>query len=203
MNEPNNRLKNRLTILLVILLFCTPVAVSWWFLHFTDIVEQGRKSSHGDLIIPPRPLPNLVLLDPLSENRRGGLHGKWSLFYIAQGGCDQACKQNLYRMRQLRLTAGKDDLRIQRVLLVTLVDQSIPAQTFTEYEGQWTVATDDIDVNKLLENFRLTETDRPASMQRLYIIDPLGNLMMSYPPNTNPAGIIKDLRKLLKNSKIG
>ena len=203
MNEQNNLKKNRMTLLLVALLFCAPFAASWWFLNFTDIVEQGSKSNHGDLIIPPRPLPDLVLIDPLSDNRSGRLHGKWNLFYIARERCDQACKNNLYRMRQLRLTTGKDDLRIQRVLLVVQANHLIPAQTFAGYEGQWLVATDDIDVNELLTNFRLSESEHPASMQRIYIVDPLGNLMMSYPPDADPSGIIKDLKKLLKHSKIG
>jgi len=39
--------------------------------------------------------------------------------------------------------------------------------------------------------------------ERVYLIDPLGNLMMFYPPDADPSGMLKDLRKLLKYSKIG
>ena len=47
--------------------------------------------------------------------------------------------------------------------------------------------------------------DRPfMRMERLYLIDPLGNLMMSYAAaDRAESGIIKDLTRLLKYSRIG
>jgi hypothetical protein len=38
---------------------------------------------------------------------------------------------------------------------------------------------------------------------RVYLVDPLGNLMMSYPADMNPKGMQTDLKKLLKNSWAG
>ena len=38
---------------------------------------------------------------------------------------------------------------------------------------------------------------------RIYIVDPLGNLMMSYAPNAPQKALLEDLRKLLKLSHIG
>jgi len=38
---------------------------------------------------------------------------------------------------------------------------------------------------------------------RIYLIDPLGNLMMSYSPRSEPKGILSDMKKLLKLSHIG
>lgn len=189
-------------MIIVFGVFCAPFILSWWFINYTDVIEEGKKSNHGDLIIPARPLPDLDLFDPLKQERTGKLHGKWSFLYIAEEGCDLPCMKNLYRMRQIRWTAGKDDHRVQRVLLVTGKDYP-PSEVFNEYEGQWLVKKEIIDIDSLLTNFRLTEEDQPEKMQRLYIIDPLGNLMMSYPPSAEPRGIIKDLKKLLKTSKIG
>ena len=202
MNQESSRTKNRLTLVIVLLVFCVPFLMSWWFINYTDVIEEGKKSNHGDLVIPARPLPDLDLVDPLKEGRTGKLHGKWSFFYIAQDECDQSCIDNLYRMRQVRLTAGKDDHRVQRVLLVT-GNGYPPKKIFNEYEGQWLVNKETINIDSLLNNFRLTEKDQPEKMQRLYIVDPLGNLMMSYPGTAEPRGIIKDLKKLLKTSKIG
>lgn len=189
-------------MIIVLGVFCAPFILSWWYINYTDVIEEGKKSNHGDLIIPARPLPDLELFDPLDGERTGKLHGKWSFFYIANESCDQTCIDNLYRMRQLRWTAGKDDHRVQRVLLIT--GNKIPAkEIFKEYAGQWLVKKDVINIDFLLKNFRLTEQDQPEKMQRLYIVDPLGNLMMSYPGTAEPRGIIKDLKKLLKTSKIG
>ena len=202
MNEEKSSRKNRLTLLLVIGIFCAPLLYSWWVLNYTDKVDAGSKSSHGELIVPPRPLPDLVLIDPLGQRANSSLHGKWNLFYIAGDQCDQACGENLYRMRQLRLTTGKDDHRVQRVMLFQQ-ENEVSAQHFQEYAGQWIVSTDDPGFDQLIEFFRLNAGEDPVQLHRLYIVDPLGNLMMSYPPDADPGGIIRDLKKLLKYSKIG
>ena len=202
MNEANIRLRNRLTLFLVVAVFCAPLLYSWWVLHYTDKVEEGHKSSHGDLIIPPRPIPDLELADPLGQRENSRLHGKWSLLYIAGDSCDQACGENLYRMRQIRLTTGKDDHRVQRVMLFLRSD-AFSTRTFQEYAGQWIVPLDGDAVEPLLDKFRLHKDEQPDQLHRLYIIDPLGNLMMSYPADAEPGGIIQDLKKLLKYSKIG
>ena len=34
-------------------------------------------------------------------------------------------------------------------------------------------------------------------MNRIYIVDPLGNLMMSYEPNVNPRDIYTDLKEII------
>ena len=39
--------------------------------------------------------------------------------------------------------------------------------------------------------------------EHIYLIDPLGNLMMRFPSNPDPKLMIKDLTRLLKASQIG
>lgn len=203
MNDKKTRQKNRLTIILIILLFVAPLAGSWLLLNFTDIVEKHNKDNHGDLIIPPRPLPNIKLIDPLSEANKGQLYGKWSMLYIAGNSCDQMCIENLYRMRQIRLATGKHYQRVQRVLLIQQGSTGGLAQIFKDYSGQLLIDTDNINIEKFLDNFRFKQTENPALKHRIYLVDPLGNLMMRYSPDTNPAGIIKDLGRLLRASRIG
>lgn len=203
MKEKDTRLKNRITLILIILIFAAPLAGSWLLLNFTDIADKRGKDNHGDLIIPPRPLPNIKLIDPLSETSKGQLHGKWSMLYIVESSCDQMCIQNLYRMRQIRLATGKHYQRIQRVLMVQHGGMNSLAQVFKDYSGQWLMATENINMKELLDNFRFEAGDNPALKHRIYLVDPLGNLMMRYSPDTNPAGIIKDLNRLLRASHIG
>ena len=40
-------------------------------------------------------------------------------------------------------------------------------------------------------------------IHQIYLIDPLGNVMMSYPKDATAKGMQKDLKRLLKVSKIG
>ena len=203
MNEKDTKFKNRITLILIILIFVAPVAGSWLLLNFTDVAEQHNKANHGDLIIPPRPLPNIKLIDPLSQTNRGQLHGKWSMLYIADDSCDQVCIENLYKMRQIRLATGKHYQRVQRVLLMQHGDTGGIAQIFRDYSGQMLMATDNINMNKFMENFRFEQNENPAQKHRIYLVDPLGNLMMRYSPGSNPDGIIKDLGRLLRASRIG
>jgi hypothetical protein len=65
------------------------------------------------------------------------------------------------------------------------------------------INTDLIDTNALLDKFRLTSSDNPLEARRIYIIDSLGNLMMSFEPDANPRDIMQDLKKLFRASRIG
>jgi hypothetical protein len=42
-----------------------------------------------------------------------------------------------------------------------------------------------------------------APLRHIYVVDPLGNLMMRYPEDPDPGRVIKDLERLLKLSRIG
>jgi hypothetical protein len=72
-----------------------------------------------------------------------------------------------------------------------------------DFKGQQIINNGLIDIDELLNKFHLNENDKPLEAHRLYIIDPLGNLMMSYEVDTNPREIYKDLKKLLRGSRIG
>lgn len=196
--------QNNLTLILIFVLFCGPLAGAWWLHSQNTIIEARGKTNHGQLILPPRPISNLALIDPLSmDSNKKQLHGKWSLFVIAEGACDDVCVANLYRMRQLRLAMGKHTGRVQRVVLFIQPEQNNFDKVFENYPGQMRVDIENLDLQSLLSQFSLPEFDAPAISGRLYIIDPLGNLMMSYAFDANPSGIIKDLNKLLRASKVG
>ena len=197
--EQNKR--NKLTIIIITVAFLSPVILSWWYLNYTNVVTEGKKSNHGDLILPPHPIENLQLHDPVAD-KDYELYGKWNLVYVASS-CDEKCVDNLYRMRQLHISMDKHSLRVQRVLLLTDPYKQNLKELFTEYAGQRIIEINKIDIRKLLGQFRLNEADDPLNANRLYIIDPLGNLMMSYQPDINPRGIMQDLKKLLKASRIG
>ena len=192
----------RYILILLVLVCLSPALGSWWLMNFTDMGAGRGQVNHGNLIQPPRTLPNLPLFDPASDKDSARLHGKWSLVYLLQGGCDEACERNLYKMRQLQMATGKHSHRLQRVLLSYGGDKNpLSARHITLYERQLIalIKQEALDI----ENFTLTPDDLPLRAGRLYVVDPLGNLMMSYGVEAEPSGIIKDLKRLLKYSKIG
>lgn len=192
-------------ILYVLLfLFAAPFAVSWWMYNFTDLGRDGGAYSHGDLILPPRYVREMTLYEPAAGMRKRHLHGKWNLIYLIEKDCDRNCEQHLYTMRQLWIAAGRDSRRLQRVLMiVNTPDNPQPAPWAQRYPGQLVALINEVEAEAIVNTFVLEENDRPLGAGRLYIIDPMGNLMMSYPAGTDPAGIIKDLKRLFKYSSIG
>ena len=198
----STRKKNSLIMGVITLAFVSPLLVAWWSLNFTDVIASGGKSNHGDLIIPPRPLTDLPLHDPVAA-KDYQLHGKWNLLYLGDRCAGETCLDSLYRMRQIHAAMDKHSLRVQRVLLLREQDAAALRSVLTPYAGQRIIKAGAAARARLIPLFKLAADDQPLLTRRLYIIDPRGNLMMSYPPAADPRGIIKDLKKLLKASRIG
>jgi cytochrome oxidase Cu insertion factor (SCO1/SenC/PrrC family) len=195
----------RLSVLGLLLIFASPILVSWWLLNYTDYSRNDAAASHGDLIVPPRTLENINLIELAKQSKQQhSLHGKWSLVYLNEGMCDKDCGDNLYKMRQLRLAAGEFAPRIQRVLVVIdSVASPLSDEMLQHFSGQLLLHAEQHEQMSSLKIFARMKDENPVTERRLYLIDPLGNLMMSYPPDTEPAGIIKDLKRLLRYSRIG
>jgi hypothetical protein len=172
------RARNLRTVGGLAALFFVPVLASFWMYYFTDWRPAGS-TAHGQLFLPPVALPNAE-----------AFHDKWSLVYVGEGGCDAACLDALHIVRQTRLLLNKDMPRVNRVLLTTeQVDLASP-----ENDGVLVIKPDDA----LLRAF---PTEQRAN--GIFIIDPLGNLVMRYDARENPKGLLEDLKKLLKLSHIG
>ena len=191
-------------LILLLAVFALPPLLSWLLFNYTNLGRGSGTGAHGTLVVPPRPVPDWPLENPAAHAVTDSLHGKWTLVYLLHGKCAEPCLENLYRMRQLRLTTGKYAQRVQRVVMVVNNDRQALAQAqLSDYPGQYVLYPQGIDADGLLTLFRLTPDDRPFTAGRLYLIDPLGNLMMAYPAATAPAGIIKDLKRLLKYARGG
>lgn len=190
----------RLTLVVLAVIFLSPIVLSWILFSFTDVGRDEENHGHGVLIDPPRNIQDRELTDPAAGQGGIRLYGKWSLVYLASGKCGPDCDTGLYTMRQLRLAMGPDAHRVQRVLFVlNPAGPVLSDRQLNSYSGQTIAGVDE----EVLQTFKLTDAESPVKLRRLYIVDPLGNLMMSYPTGTDPAGIIKDLKRLLKYSRIG
>ena len=132
------------------------------------------------------------------------LQGKWTLLYIGDADCDAVCQENLYKLRQIRIAQNENMIRVQTLFLV--IGDSIPGEltAFLEEQHPETAAVS-LSANRaeqITTDFRIVKTPMQGA-ERTYIIDPLGNLMMYYPPDADARGMLLDLKKLLKFSKIG
>ncbi|MFC1771988.1 hypothetical protein ACFL3A_01395 [Pseudomonadota bacterium] len=201
--DPPQRRRSRASLLIVLALFAAPVLIAWsLFYLFPEWMPSGT-SNHGDLVEPARPLPafslNTVSGDVVDQTY---LRGKWNYVYLHEGECDTACVERLYKVRQLRLAHGKDIDRMQRLMLwrADAVSTEARVELQSHFPGQ-VIAL--VPENSELVPAFLTDAADPLIAGRIYLVDPLGNLMMSYQPEAEPRGIIKDMHRLLKYSGLG
>ena len=180
------RTRGRLHFLVLGLVFVAPLGFAFWLYYGSSWRPQAR-TNYGTLIEPVRTLPNAT-----------ELRGKWSLVVIGsgEGGCDAACRETLVYARQTWLSLGKYTPRAQRVLL-SGGDCCDEAYLQREHHGLIRVPATAPESLALLQSFPAPQT------RTIFLVDPLGNLMMRYDAQANPKGLREDLKKLLDLSHIG
>lgn len=199
----SRKARQRLTIVAIALIFSLPFTASWIIYNFTNI-GKGVEGSYGQLIVPTVSLPNIRLQEPSAGSASRDLHGKWNLLYITGPGCVPDCRDKLQQIAALRVALVKDTSRLQLVLGST---EAGSADQLREFLANYTEKR-----ILLLPYIKPTDKEAPGAgpmetprfeVGKLYLIDPLGNLMMSYPANSDPDGILRDLKRLLRYSRIG
>jgi len=173
----------RRQFLIVASLFLVPLAAA--IALYFSFNWRPAIGAHGELIDPPRPLP------------AEALRGQWSLVYLAGGDCADRSPAVLAELARLRLALGKDAGRTRRVLM---------------HAGECTgldlpSGESDLLVLPLAgpEGAAVRALFPPATdgAPGIYIVDPHGNLLMSYPAIGSARGLLKDLERLLRLSSIG
>ncbi len=185
-----NRVKtNRIKLLLLIWLFALPVAASYLAYH---VWQPAARKNYGELVRQVDVRVSGVGLggQPMDVAR---LRGKWVMVYVGGGECPKSCRDLLYFMRQTRTAQGKEMGRIERLWLLT--DDVAPAAELQAYHAGLHYLKSAVSP---VSQFAGSETGA-----YLYMIDPLGHLMMRWPQNPDPSRMIKDIRLLLKASQIG
>ena len=185
--------------LLAVVAVCAFPIIASYFTYY--IIKPTGRNNYGALIDPRlHPIPEAQLhvtqLDgeaaPLAQFK-----GKWVMLQTGPSDCQAACKKLLFEMQQLRLMQGKERERIERVWLVTDA-QPLDTLVMREFDG-----TSMLRVNGDALKAWLPVEPGGQAADHLYLIDPLGNLMMRFPKDADPNKIKKDIAKLLKASAIG
>jgi len=190
-DAPPAKRRSRIALWAIVALTVAPVAASYLMYY---VWPPEHTVNHGELIAP-QVLPDMPLaLADGAPFRLSQLRGKWLLVSLDGGECDSRCEKKLLYVRQLRLTQGKNSDRIERVWLVT--DNAAPrGGAALAEEGTRVVKA----VPELVRAFSAPDSPR----DHIYVVDPLGNLMMRFPREPEPRLMMKDLSRLLKASQIG
>jgi cytochrome oxidase Cu insertion factor (SCO1/SenC/PrrC family) len=189
--------RNLRTVGALAAIFLLPLLLSFW-MYYGNAWRPATRTNHGELIEPVRPLPGAELREASGAVAPANLlRDKWALVYVGDGACDETCRNALYFMRQTRLSLNNEMTRVARIFLAT---GSCCERAFLEREhpGLSVIDATGPEARDLVNAF--PQTDRPQS---LFVVDPLGNLVMRYDTRSDPKGLLTDLKKLLKLSHIG
>jgi hypothetical protein len=203
----NHRRQRRMLIGLA-LIFFAPLGLAFFLYYGHAHWLPGGRVNAGDLVDPARPLPSLAL--PLwgsGDTDPNFLKGKWTFLYVVHGACGQQCRTRLYDTRQVRLTLDRDLNRVQRVIIADA--DCCDAQLLREQNPDLIAIRAGAEAAPLLallpgaDNSTAGDGLRLAEPPRVYLIDPLGNLMMSYAAGVKSKGMLEDMKRLLRLSSIG
>lgn len=183
------------TLWLILAVCVLPIVGSTVLYYLAPPVDR---MNYGDLITPPKALPALRLMNLDGEQvNLGMLKGKWTMVQIDSAACASVCRDKLYKMRQVRLTQGKNMDRVQRLWVVS-DETSVDEKVLRDYAGTVIVRAAGQDLGQLQQAL----PSSAAAEDHIWLVDPLGNVMLRYPPAADPSRMKNDLLRLLRVSRI-
>lgn len=154
-------------------------------------------TNHGVLVQPPVALPQLSPMAGTDDGYAGDLRGRWTLLYVDTGSCSQRCTEALFRSHQAREVLGRNRIRVERLYIHR--GQAPAEADLARDEALRVLPASDPEAIRVIEAI----PPDVAATDELLLVDPLGNLMMRFPLDQEPKGMVEDLKKLLKLSRIG
>ncbi len=181
--------RGRLKLLLIVLIFVAPFMLADLAFHFW---KPEKYTNYGELL-------KAIEFHPAGLHGPAGevfditmLHGKWVFLLMAPSPCDRDCEHNLYLMRQVRLAVGRDQARIERLVIS---EHTMPESLLTQYAG--------MRQSRYTDAKGLGETlARPDAAGRIHLLDPYGRFVMRYPVAPDGTRMIKDIKRLLQYSRL-
>ncbi len=198
MNEQHK--KNNRTILIIFAMSVIPFIIAWFLANDTRWMQSG--TNNGELILPPLTTEKKQFtgFDSFSTENMAELTGRWVLInVINHKDCAEFCQQAIYKSKQLRLMMNKDLTRIRRMVVIIPELNELQAKDWWKDDGRLLRVRAEQPVITKIKSVAGGE----IAEGKLFLMDPLGNIMMHYPPDFDPYKVKRDLSKLLRISQIG
>ena len=194
-NSQPGRAKGRLQMLLIFAIPAFAICLSY-LMYFTGVFIPDGKTNKGQLILPPKSLSQLNLTQGDQSFSEANLDGRWAILVLGSKDClSEPCQEAMYQTRQAHIALGKETDRVVRTFIA---DEELSLSHSFQQEHP------DIFWLKANKAVLLKELDlREWPTGRYFIVDPLGNVMMGYESAQYGGDLLKDLKRLLKASKIG
>ncbi len=194
-SNTNTTERSNTTLWLLLASFILPAVAAYAYFFFGDRPEPD---THGELISPVIDIENLELTDMLDKPiPRKDLTSSWRMYYVTADTCAEQCEQSLYNMRQINIALGKNQSRVNHVVLHSATAEPDFIDLLEEQHPH--VLRAKIPAQKL----PLLQLQNPAQQSAIYLMDPHGNIMMRFSDGLDATLILKEINKLLKISRIG
>ncbi|NUY55373.1 hypothetical protein BZG78_03240 [Salinivibrio sp. MA351] len=173
-------MKGRMLVVALIGIFILPVVVAKLVLE--QSWYQKGVTNYGQFLAEP------ATLNWLPEQ------GQWRLIYRVPEQCDLVCEQALFQLTQIPIAVGKERDRVTSVALTSTAPKApevLTWQTLTTEQAQaW--------------------QQQAFDKNTIYLSDPMNNVVLAYPVSDDNTqwiaqgkGLLRDLKRLLKLSKVG
>lgn len=184
-------------MMFLVMLICAAPVIASYFTYY--VIHPTGRSDFGTLINPQRPIPDVTATTLTGQSvPLRSLEHHWLLVSVADGACDAACQQRLYLQHQLRASLGANRYRVDWVWLVD-DDAPVPENLLPALK-EATV----LRVSSAVLAQWLPPAAGHTVTEHLYLVDPMGHLMLRFPANLDVNGAAKardDLTRLLRASE--
>ncbi len=201
MNSKSANVRNgRVKLLMVLGCFIGPLLVAFiWYYGLGGIGATSSLVNHAPLIEPVKTMTDFEQKDVQGQSLNlESLKRRWTIIHVLADGCPEDCQKALYNSRQMRAALGKDALRVQRFILSP--NEALLTQIGVEHSDAIRALTIDPALGQQLQSIF---SENVKSGYDAVLVDPLANAMMVIPVELNPSLLLKDMKKLLRLSKIG
>ncbi len=186
------------TLLLMIFVFVAPIVIGTvMFLNADKLKMGGETVNYGKLITPPVSISVEGLqVNGKAADQETTARKKWTLLYLAPDNCDDKCTARIDLLKRLRLLTNEKMRRVRTVAVFPEMPENAEKLAFENPD--LVISVKDGAAQAFVSQFPHQE-ERPV-----YVIDPLGNLMMYYAGDMpDIKRMLNDFKRILKYSHIG
>lgn len=185
--------RGQLKLITIIFIFILPFIISYNMLDDYSPGKEYTTTNYGELIEPMINISETTI----SIHNQAFPEGKWLLIYYAYSKCDKGCLDSIYLMRQVNTALGKDMDRLKRLFLsFERLDESSKNNLLSSYPDLIYIKNKPNKIHVLINSIS-------NNKDSVFLVDPLGNVILRYEDNFDGKKLLKDIKKLFKLSRVG
>ncbi|MDH5391772.1 MAG: SCO family protein [Gammaproteobacteria bacterium] len=197
--EVNNNNFKPYMLWLLIFTFIAPIAAAYWLYN---VGGTENTVNRGEFINPVVQLLDMQLQTVGGEvATEKQLYGHWHMMFFMNADCDKKCEETIYTMRQIKTSLHKESPRFVNLLIH--FDKNISDEFRAKIESHYANFDRYIGDKEVFNRMLGYSGEELANKNIIFMVDPIGNVILKYSRDKTAKDIISDIKRLLKASQIG